>query len=269
MGFCGADDSTSPEHMQLLSIHYPWIEWGVLFRPDMEGQPRYATSAWVDNLSKINKESGNVMKLAGHLCGERCQQVLDGDASFIKGLQEKGFGRVQVNATKANNVNVDGGALNKVAEQLRRCILEVGEIEWIFQLNTETQPLFDAFVETSFSSGDGMPNNMSVLYDASCGLGVEADVYQKPLVVRGHEIPSGYAGGMGAHNIGDILDRVARSSSNKPVWIDMESSLRTTLVGDKYTKGGDIFSLDKCFQCVLVGARFIPQSTARVSLLSI
>ena len=77
MGFCGADDSTSPEHMQLLSIHYPWIEWGVLFRPDMEGQPRYATSAWVDNLSKINKESGNVMKLAGHLCGDRWQQVLE------------------------------------------------------------------------------------------------------------------------------------------------------------------------------------------------
>ena len=140
------------------------------------------------------------------------------------------------------------------------------EIEWIYQLNSETQPLFDAIVEIS---GDGMPTNMSVLYDASCGLGVEADVYQKPLVIRGQEIPSGYAGGMGAHNIDTILDRVARSSANKPVWIDMESSLRSTVAEDKYTKGGDNFSLDKCFKCVLVGARFMPQSTARISLLSI
>ena len=269
MGFCGADDSTTPEHMQLMSIHYPWIEWGVLFRPDLEGQPRYATAAWVENLCEINKETGNVMKLAGHLCGERCQQVLDGDSSFIKELKDKGFGRVQVNATYANNVKVDAKNLFKIAEQLRNSILEVGEIEWIFQLNNETQPLFDAIVDTSFSSGDGIPANMSVLYDASCGLGVEANVYQKPLVVRGQEIPSGYAGGMGAHNIGTILDRVARSSGNKPVWIDMESSLRVSVAEDKYTKGGDVFSLDKCFKCVLEGAKYMPQSTARVSLLSI
>ena len=26
--------------LQLLSTHYPWIEWGVLFRPDLEGTAR-------------------------------------------------------------------------------------------------------------------------------------------------------------------------------------------------------------------------------------
>jgi len=40
MGFCGADDSCQPEMLQLLSTHYPWIEWGVLFRPDLEGTAR-------------------------------------------------------------------------------------------------------------------------------------------------------------------------------------------------------------------------------------
>ena len=30
MGFCGIDDSTSPEMLLLLSKHYPWIEWGMV-----------------------------------------------------------------------------------------------------------------------------------------------------------------------------------------------------------------------------------------------
>lgn len=37
MGFCGCDDSVNPELLQILSIHYSWIEWGILFRPDLEG----------------------------------------------------------------------------------------------------------------------------------------------------------------------------------------------------------------------------------------
>ena len=273
MGFCGADDSVSQEHLQLLSIHYPWIEWGILFRPDLEGTPRYATSAWVEKLCKINKETGNVMRLAGHLCGERCQQVLDGDSSFIKKLHEMGFGRVQVNATNANAVKVSPDKLEEVADQLRTCILEVPEIEWIFQLNEETRPLFDHLVEISFLLSQGMPPNLSVLYDASCGLGLEADVYQEPLIVNGQDVASGYAGGMGPHNIEEVLERVSRSSGGKKVWIDMESSLRTTVVPDKYSPGApsDIFSIDKCFKCVMLGSRKFPNSmpTSRISLLSI
>ena len=75
MGFCGVDDSVDPELLQLLSVHYPWIEWGVLFRPDMEGTPRYATEDWVKKLISVNTESGNLMHLAGHLCGSRCLSV--------------------------------------------------------------------------------------------------------------------------------------------------------------------------------------------------
>jgi hypothetical protein len=42
MGFCGVDDSVvNPELVHLISLHYPWVEWGILFRPDLEGTPRY------------------------------------------------------------------------------------------------------------------------------------------------------------------------------------------------------------------------------------
>jgi hypothetical protein len=50
MGFCGVDDSVSPEFLIFLSKHHPFIEWGVLFRQDLEGTPRYASSEWVKRL---------------------------------------------------------------------------------------------------------------------------------------------------------------------------------------------------------------------------
>jgi hypothetical protein len=40
LGFCGVDDSTQPELLEMISARFPGVEWGVLFRPDKEGQPR-------------------------------------------------------------------------------------------------------------------------------------------------------------------------------------------------------------------------------------
>lgn len=137
MGFCGADDTVNVEHLQLLSIHYPWIEWGVLFRPDLEGTPRYATEEWVNKLTKINEDTGGTMRLAGHLCGSRCQEILDGNPTFVSKLAIKGFGRVQVNATVANNVTVDLNNLKQIATNIKLCIESVPEVEFIFQLNNE------------------------------------------------------------------------------------------------------------------------------------
>ncbi len=45
IGFCGVDDSTQPELLDMISARFPGVEWGVLFRPDKEGQPRYSTTA--------------------------------------------------------------------------------------------------------------------------------------------------------------------------------------------------------------------------------
>ena len=50
--------------LQVLSAKYSWIEWGVLFRPDLEGTPRYATMTWVKELSVVNKENGAIMRLS-------------------------------------------------------------------------------------------------------------------------------------------------------------------------------------------------------------
>lgn len=34
LGFCGADDSVSPNALALIFNAYPFVEFGVLFRPD-------------------------------------------------------------------------------------------------------------------------------------------------------------------------------------------------------------------------------------------
>lgn len=246
IGFCGADDSVDPTFLQVLSIHFPWIEWGVLFRSDLQGTARYASPEWVKNLSTFVKSSwqqGHSFLLAGHLCFDRCQQILQGEASFVKELYELGFRRVQVNITKANGVSVDPTQLPVYVENIRRVMREVAAIEWIFQLNKETQPIWDLLIAD-------LPTNVSVLYDASCGKGVQIQEFPSPNQYG--NTPCGYAGGIGPKTIDEILTKVSTvidpMTISKPVWIDMESSLRTIIIENNEQK--DIFDLNKCMSCI-------------------
>jgi len=258
MGFCGVDDSVSAELLQILSIHYSWIEWGVLFRPDMEGAPRYATLAWVRHLSQINKDTGGIMRLAAHLCGSRCQEVIEGDVSFVRELAELGFGRVQVNATAANNVHVDASSTASYVTNLRACMAAASNIEWIIQCNEETKAIWQPLLAHP-------PSNMSVLFDASCGLGKLIDTYPKPI----DGIPCGYAGGIGPDTIESVLQGVSSASNGVPVWVDMESSLRSHASDKANPAGKDVFSIEKAFQCVQIGCAKFQLPVSRFTLLSI
>ena len=37
LGLCGIDDSVNLDHIAMLSEKFPFVEWGILFRPDKEG----------------------------------------------------------------------------------------------------------------------------------------------------------------------------------------------------------------------------------------
>ena len=91
VGFCGIDESVDPIVLSTLSARYPFIEWGFLFRPDKEGEPRYATMSYVEGkLQKEVKRSNGSLRLAGHLCGERVNEVLRGDSAFVSKLKKLG-----------------------------------------------------------------------------------------------------------------------------------------------------------------------------------
>ncbi|CAK4084034.1 unnamed protein product [Aphanomyces euteiches] len=244
MGFCGADDSVDPKLLQLISKHYPWVEWGVLFRPDLEGTPRYATAGWVQRLSTVASETP--MKLAAHLCSSRCQEILSGNWEFVSGLAKLGFARVQVNATAANLVVVDPSKIEEIVEGILKCIREVPTIEWIIQTNEETKEIWTRLVVAA-------PSNMSILFDASCGLGVAMTEFPTPL----SNIRCGYAGGISPTNVSAMLARISEVCGDQSFWIDMESSLRAILRDNASGLDKDVFSIDKCFACIQAGVALL------------
>jgi hypothetical protein len=65
-----------------------------------------------------------------------------------------------------------------------------------------------------------------------------------------------------------VLEGVAAASKGKAVWIDMESSLRVKQT-DKVNKDVDVFSITKCFECVLIGTQQFGLPVSRFTLLSI
>ena len=52
MGFCGADDSVDARLLGAVSARFPWVEWGVLFREDKQGTPRFASFDWLEELRR-------------------------------------------------------------------------------------------------------------------------------------------------------------------------------------------------------------------------
>jgi len=259
MGFCGADDSIPVEMLLLLSSKYSYVEWGFLFRDDKIGEPRYASMEYVRKLCKLNAAlpEGQKLHLAGHLCGNKCQEILSGDTAFAAMLARMGFERVQVNATAANDVRVDVANLSGVADNILSCIHGVPTLERIFQYNEETTPIFQAMQQQVHAKGETLPGNMSVLVDASCGKGVEASTYPPPMA---NVKMTGYAGGIGPHNVQEVLRQVHLATSGVQTWIDMESKIRVKVVNEEASGAGaggmmtvpaviDEFSFKKCFLC--------------------
>jgi phosphoribosylanthranilate isomerase len=243
-GFCGADDSVHVHQLALISQAYPLVEFGVLFRPDREGTPRYASADWVTNLGRtarhMQTSSGHVMKLAAHLCGSRVNDLLEGRGNeFLTYLQQTGFQRVQINATAVNGV--DTSRLAESVPVLWNVIQEYTELEFILQKNEETKPLWQGIEELLASKP---LDNVAVLLDESKGTGVLSSTWPKPSSLA----KTGYAGGIGPDNVSRVVAEivtVVRSSDDaRTFWIDMESSLRS--IKNEH----DVFDLDKCYEVI-------------------
>lgn len=284
LGLCGADDSVDPRLLMVLSQQYAWLEWGVLFRPDKEGEPRYASPEWVERLAAARREFGGRARLAAHLCSTRVDEVLRGDASFCERLRELGFGRVQVNATAVNGVDMSLVAAADACERLLSVIRAVPSMEFILQRNAQTQPLWAPILAR------GAPPNVSVLFDESMGTGQLSASFPAPLpgvccgfagaarplaahacadvramaggpacppVLRSRTRSSCFsclpalltpvAGGLGPSNLEQMLQLILGSAGSSAVWVDMESSLRTCTA-----QGADTFDVAKCFACAMV-----------------
>ena len=89
--------------------------------------------------------------------------------------------------------------------------------------------------EQLFGDDSSRFSNLALLFDASCGFGVVGE--RLPPIERVH---CGYAGGFGPDNMRQEMGKVSSAVGTRgPVWIDMESNIRTS------TPEGDLFDLSK------------------------
>ena len=209
------------------------MEWGVLFRDDKEGQPRFASEQWVERLVAVNRTSP--MRLAGHLCAKAVRDLLAGDDGFVRKLKTWGFQRVQLNATAANNfdpstVTPDTAAiLYRIAESLP-------DMEFIVQRNEETRGIWEHLLNMQ-----PLPN-ISYLFDESKGMGTVAGSYPAP---PPEGVRFGYTGGLGPANLSNQLKKMAEAAGGRELWCDMESSMRS-----KYADGTEFFDVYKAMACI-------------------
>ena len=194
LGFCGVDDSADTAELVELSSRLEIIEWGFLFRKDLQGQPRYPSDAFC---KQLGAQAGvDRLRKAGHLCSGYAGQVLGGDHDFVRHLVDSlGVQRVQINPTGANDFDSSRLGSPEVLGGMQACLQAMPDVEFILQRNEETQPLWQplqAEVEA------GRHSNLSFLFDESKGLGRVSSQWPSPPTL-GTKV--GYAGGLGPHNL--------------------------------------------------------------------
>jgi len=241
VGFCGVDDSVSEqlEELEQLSRDHPWIEWGVLLRPELQGSPRYASDALLRRLGDLARKPDDLVSgarpftLAAHFCGEDCLRVLRGETKRVQELHTLlNFRRMQINPTVANRAG--GWEVVAAANGIREVAVAMPHVEIMLQVNTETEALHRELFK------DNPPKNVSVLFDPSCGMGVAPGNRPPPIP----NVHCGYAGGISPETVTVQLEKIAQACgddaqpTSESVWIDMESGIRSV-----FPDGRDIFDL--------------------------
>lgn len=200
----GADNKTNGFDLLKLQNQYPFVEWGILFSKNKEGQQRYPT------LAGINMLFSDELNLSAHFCGWFSREVLENrNYELITQLSSR-FKRVQLNFNfrKTKGVHL-GYLLDYAVEHLERSI--------ILQYNNGNKPYLDEFMINE------LPPNIHFLYDGSGGRGVEINQILEPI---GKQY-TGYSGGLGPENVEEVSRMISEFENESEVWIDMENGVRT------------------------------------------
>lgn len=241
IGFCGLDTTVSVASFlafiedPVVQKYLQYIEFGVLLRPEKEGQPRFITETHLEQLVNALRDkkarstehgegsrTNYDVNFAAHLCSSVCLSFLGlrsaeqenagkTASEWLDTLVALRVGRIQVNATKANNADISD-VKEEEREEVRRTVsatLKEHEtrLEFIFQVNEETEPLYLPFladlVSTVASPAEQRPHlsnaeetspkrqkveqkepckvrNSSFLLDSSIGTGKEISSFSFP-----------------------------------------------------------------------------------------
>lgn len=229
----GVDRWTDIDRLIALSRAHPVAEWGLLWSSKRQGEPgRYPSSNAIKGLlERLPAE----VRVAVHYCGSAVHELIEGEAlsSSIADLVAARAGRIQLNFNMQRTpIDVD---------QLRGLFARLPQVTFITQQNKANATLWQYL--------QGQPNH-AVLFDESGGRGAESAELPSPLPLA----TQGYAGGFGPGNIAGHLTSLAGMLDGRSVWVDMESSLRTTDAAF-----GDMLDLSTCETVLKVAQSFVPE----------
>lgn len=196
----GADDQVNISHLESFSKRYPLFECAILMFPERDSLARNPSKAWREKFYQ-----STVKNRAIHLCGSAINKLANEDQELLGELQY--VGRVQINL-KPQWASVE------LVQQLIKVVEKYPQIEFITQHNELNIPYFQYWDKVS---------NHSYLYDASLGKGLAPEIWLAPIENKA----TGYAGGMNNDNVLANVIKIAKVSGQTPVWIDMETGIRT------------------------------------------
>lgn len=220
----GADNGIRPADLVAISKDYPIVEWGILFSQNKSAVPRYPSFDWVLDLLKATEPIADKVNLAAHLCGKWVDDALKGRGTFWDDQQMDRFQRYQLNLSQDRILSLPKATLLFDAI-LRDCK------SWRCMVGGDYSRID---VDCDFFR----KNRIYPLIDASGGRGICPDAWPAPYPCedKSQWIHVGYAGGLSPDNLQDQLGKIEQVAGDHPIWIDMESGIRT----------GDNFDLKKC-----------------------
>ena len=227
----GIDDSTSLATISSL-LRLRSCELGILYsasRHDDDGCVNHKYPPR-DSIARLLSDHRKLMsdRYAIHICGSLArQQLLQKELNDIIPRDDI---RIQVNG-----------------------IVSVEELKEICKLYPN-QPIITQHFTGNEVLVEVDCENHSILVDSSRGNGICPIEWVRPPTTK----PVGFAGGLGPHNVLDLLPKFDGLSLDVkeevilPYWIDMESSLREYFVCSDFDNGDNVvFSAEKCFETQL------------------
>lgn len=205
----GVDARTDLDEVLNMGAEYPFLEFATLL--SRNGPGKDSRFPYPSELERIADEITGRVRTSLHICGRAVAEFVGGDERLREFAAR--FDRIQLNFNLAR--------VSFAAEELRSCISELGR-----PVITQHFPSNASLAESVLSS------NHHVLFDTSGGRGIGISEFNTPFAGK----KTGYAGGIGPQNVERLAREVQAVSGEIPVWVDMESMLRTD----------DTFDLEKC-----------------------
>lgn len=200
--FTGIDEKTDIKTLQEIQRAFPIVEFGVLMSKNWkENGNRYPNPEWLDSLYYAG------LNLSCHVCGSYAKAITQklewSHLIDMLGYKKYLFNRCQINISSSKPTKQT--FFLKTPSFFKEIIIQ--------QKSVDEHETWDAINWHSF---------MSILLDASGGLGIDTDIKLWPNCFY----KVGYAGGINHENVADKLAFLIENTRS-PFWIDMESGVRS------------------------------------------